>query len=172
MICNELFEEGASAVDTIVVPFRVLRVVLSSGNLSLRVWNIHNFGISAMEKKKAVGILHQDINDSEAAPGSTIVIVCGDWNFMTAGDEKYYYENPNLKTMATKKDGEKETREDGWSDALRRMIDIDGKTPTHYCAAHGFASRIDRVYIGLPAWVMPCLATKAAVCADPRDWSM
>ena len=52
------------------------------------------------------------------------------------------------------------------------MINIDCKTPSHYCAAHGFASRIDRIYVGLPAWVMPCLATKSVTCADPRDWNI
>ena len=88
-----------------VVMGRVLRTVIDRPGSRFIVWNVHNFGLTALAMDRAVEGLRDDAAEAAADPLRVFLVVAGDFNFREEGEEEFDLKNPdNLFGTVTKCD--------------------------------------------------------------------
>eukprot|EP00959_Pyramimonas_sp_CCMP1952_P018939 400279-Pyramimonas_sp.AAC.1 len=72
---------GATATPRSLVPGRVLRAVIQNGEVEIRRCNARDRGLSSAEVLHAAALINEDRAWASLAPGTRILVVCGDFNF-------------------------------------------------------------------------------------------
>lgn len=160
-----------------VVPGRALRVKIvpeeQGSNKSIILWNVHNFGMDAGTAQLAAALLESDLLDARREPESFAVYVCGDWNYIPAGEGRW------VPTLVPGARGEPRLAADhspaawspssaAWAGALASAIEVHQRAHTHFCKAGGSFARLDRVYWGTGTHLAEMMSVRAGVTEDPE----
>ena len=53
-----------------------------------------------------------------------------------------------------------------WDKICQDLVEIDGRTPTHYCSANSKLSRIDRMFVGSSNWFAKMITLRSSPHID------
>ena len=148
-----------------VVMGRVLRSVIDRPGSRFIVWNVHNFGLTALAMDRVINGLRDDVAEAAADPLRVFLVVAGDFNFRDEGEEEFDLKNPdNLFGSVTK--GDRQQHAATWRKALSPLTDVHSGEPTHWSAQHSKASRIDKIFVAHPGWQLTSGSCTAKTLRD------
>ena len=94
------------------------------------------------------------------------VVAAGDFNFLASGDSVF---RPEVVGGAPRRPERADRPGQIVLAALSsRMVDITDGVRTHYCSALNSFSRLDRILVSLPPWLLANLHVKATTEGDPQ----
>jgi len=154
--------------EQVLVPGRVLRVVYSCAPRVLVHWNVHNFGIDPKHMEKVICELKGDLDRAAADPLGYVVVVAGDFNFLPKGECQRSLAAPMLARTRPGAVSHIRPTQRCWERELNRMVEVSHNLDTHYSAWKSLCSRIDRIYVSLPPWLVIQLSLVPRVYRDPK----
>lgn len=97
-----------------------------------------------------------DIAADAARATDECTVVMGDWNFLHEDEDAFVLDGEReavgvwrrVKGTRRKRPGEV-----AFGRALASALEIAQPSPTQFCAAAASASRLDRIWVGVPSWV-------------------
>ncbi len=150
------------------VPGRVARLLVPHGVQELRVWAVHNFGLSDETIGDVCASVRRDLRDAASDPSRVIVFLVGDFNFLPRGEEAAYLATPTL-AYTTLGGSRKITGSDvKLAKLLGEMVELQQSQPTHFDNATSSESRLDRGYTSLPGWLLLSHRFQAGTLFDCR----
>ena len=156
---------GSRVLSSPLVPGRVLRTSVSRDECKWAIYNVHNHGISDSDLSSVIDAFAADIQVAKNHPSSVTVAVMGDFNFrapsegcMRLGDLSSSAPNAvGNRAQATK-----------WQSALDLLVEIQQQSPTHFAAGSHSMTRLDRVYVSIPPYMLRMMSAKCTVSCCPR----
>ena len=79
----------------VFAPGRVLRVAAAAGDNESIYWNVHNYGLSAIQLNAIETAMGADVARAAANPRQVTVFVLGDFNYLCEGEYQRSLELPN-----------------------------------------------------------------------------
>ncbi|CAK0862534.1 unnamed protein product, partial [Prorocentrum cordatum] len=149
---------------------RDLRVHLAaeSGPESMILWNVHNQDIPADDVTAISAYIQADLLEASADPVHSLVIVGGDFNIT---DEELQAVHPSIPSEAI---AEASASRHALSAAKREWLwlwsectELHNGAPTHYQS--GVRSRLDRLFTGMPPWMLTASWQGAHVVLPPDE---
>ena len=158
---------GSTSSSSPLVPGRVLRTCVTKGQCKWVIYNIHNHGISGPDLASVVEAMSADISIARSHPDTYTVAVLGDFNFPAPAEGRLKLEAP--ATSAPSAVGNRAAVRK-WQSALDQLVEIQQGSPTHFCVGSHSMSRLDRVYVSVPPYMLTMMSAKCTVTCCPR-WS-
>ena len=84
-----------------VLPGRVSRVAYAEQGFCTVVWNVHNYEIASAAVIQIAGRIIADHQSAVRAPLEHLLMVAGDWNFLTARDRTFLEALPTVSRSTT-----------------------------------------------------------------------
>ena len=162
ILVSKKLAKSAQLEELVVIPGRAVRVKISFPGSCLKIWNVHNFGISAAEWRDANEISMEDLENDLMSNDTTMVL--GDWNCICKGEMRYSLSNPTNGVSPGAQNAA--VLRGPFFRTLEKFTEIGADGVTHYFAASGTLARLDRAYVSLPRWQLALLRT-VAVRHDP-----
>ena len=104
----------------------------------------------------------RDFEAVDGAPASRFCADAGDFSFLAAGDGAIYIRTGRRVDRQT--DSSQESRV--WERVLAHTCELASELPTHYYHVDKSVSRLDRVYLALPSWVIRLMHVDIQVPID------
>ena len=170
-----MIKKNGSSIDCFhpeaIIVGRALRVEHSCDSSSRAVvhWNIHNHDLGRVDGAHLAARLHNDVISAQTNPTSFILIVTGDFNFLPPGEYRRSIADPNGTRSAVHPDSNPGQLMNVFQPVLDKLIDIAGDLDTRYDSASQLCSRLDRIYISLPAWLVTQLHFQSSVASAPHS---
>ena len=158
---------GSTLSSTPLVPGRVLRTCITRGQCKWVIYNVHNHGISGPDLASVVEAMSADISAARSLPDACTVAVLGDFNFPAPAEGRLRLETPASSAPSAAYSC---AAVRSWQSALSKLVEIQQCSPTHYCSASHSMSRLDRVYVSIPPYLLTMMSAKCTVTSCPR-WS-
>ena len=134
--------DDATVSSRAMVPGRVLRSVVERTGSRCILWNIHNFGLSAVAMELVAGELGADSALAEADPLHVTIIVGGDFNYREDGEEEFDMKSTD-NHFGTVTPADRQQHATRWRSLVAPLTDVHAGEPSHWSAQHSKASRID-----------------------------
>ena len=154
----------------VIIAGRALRVEFSS---PLRIgvtfvhWNIHNHDLGRAQADRLAGRLRNDVISAQADPTGFILIVSGDFNFLPPGEFRKSVSNPNSSRRTAPTAPNPGQLHHVFQPILDQLIDIASDMDTRYDSSSRLCSRLDRIYVSIPTWLIVQLHLVSSVVSDP-----
>ena len=158
---------GSAHSSSPLVPGRVLRTCVTKGQCKWVIYNVHNHGISEPDLESVIEALSADILLARNHPEAVTLAVLGDFNFCAPSESRLKLEAP--EGLAPNAVGNRAAVR-RWQSALGQLVEIQQGSPTHYCAGSHSMTRLDRVYVSIPPYMLTMMSAKCTVTCCPR-WS-
>ena len=138
-----------------IVPGRISSLTILLNGHSSTYWNIHNYGITHAQFKRARLHLQQDISQAALNPQFFSVWCIGDFNREPADFPRTSVKDPTHQIFPQSGHNCTANHGSAWDDIFSQMIEVYSAQPTHYCGAGMFLNKLDRFFITIPshAWL-------------------
>ena len=158
---------GSTVSSSSLVPGRVLRTCVTKGQCKWVIYNVHNHGISDPDLASVIEVLSADSLLARSHPEVVTVSVLGDFNFCAPSEGRLKIATPECAVSNAVACRAAVRR---WQSALSQLVEIQQGSPTHYCAGSHSMTRLDRVYVSIPPYMLTLMSAKCTVTCCPR-WS-
>ena len=159
LVSKTLLSDASHCTDLALVDGRILRVSIHFGDSKLVLVNVHNFGITAHDFHNWRPILEADITCCADHPNEAALLLAGDFNFCAPGELALSLSTPAQATVRAELRGwQREFRH-----LLERLTEIQQCMPTHYTACSSSLSRLDRIYVSMPPWMLVLLKARCSL---------
>ena len=112
------------------------------------------------------GKLQDDLDLARRHPSSYVVIVSGNFNFLSPGEFRHSLSTPN-STRPAECSNQPHQPENTLQHLLLQLVDVAGTLDTRYDSANKMVSRLDRIYISVPTWLLTQFHVQSSTCSDP-----
>ena len=106
---------------------------------------------------------------AQTDPTRFVLIVTGDFNFLSPGDFRRSNANPNVTKASLHPATNPGQLMNVLQPILDKLIDMAVDLDTRYDSASRLCSRLDRVYISVPSWTVTQLHFQSFVVSDPHS---
>ena len=142
---------GSTVSSSSVVPGRVLSTCVTKGQRNWVIYNVHNHGISDPDLASVIEVLSADSLLARSHPEVVTVSVLGDFNFCAPSEGRLKIATPECAVSSVVACRAAVRR---WQSALSQLVEIQQGSPTHCCAGSRSMTRLDRVYVSIPPYVL------------------
>ena len=138
----------------IVVPGRVIKAVVQSGDKIGSFWGVHNFGLHVSDLQKITSEISREIDSAKENPMKRTVIVAGDWNFLAPGEKQHSLAAPTRLKVAADAITPVRQHQSRWQAIIDNLTELQQTDLTHYVPGSLTEARLDRVYTTSPSWAL------------------
>lgn len=177
---KDLLGPGTKPVFYDIVAGRANGALMQKHMQSIEIINVHNFGLNRKERNCIFTRIAAAKRRAAAdLSGKSVLLLLGDFNFLAPGETMTKLSNIESNTLALVS-RESEPDVERWSTPLANITEIYqpehtriGDRTESNGTRHYTASRLDRVYISWPPWVLMQLrATANVVLPVPKCAAM
>ena len=115
-----------------VIDGRCTVTSFTQGDRTSKVWNVHNFGLTAGQVAYVANLMHQDIDQALAHPFEMFVWIGGDFNIQSPDQSVRSYDQPQSSATLGM------TGRAGFTSfeaVFGKLLEYQQTLGTHYCAA-------------------------------------
>lgn len=152
------FEAGCTFTVGVIEKGRVLAVRAQHRESSVTLVSVHNFGMSIGRANAVAAGLMTIVSGAQADPLRQVAILPGDWNFDAPGE---------ALLSASGERGHLRVGPAALRAVLGNMFEAHQPRPTRADPGAGLMSRIDRIYISIPGWILLRMDVRAWAEEDP-----
>ena len=147
-----------------VIQGRALRVAYTSEATTLIHWNIHNFGITGANLSLLLGRIRRDLELAADNPDSVLVVLAGDFNLLARGETQTRLSRPVPPSESIGVIHQASP----WDSIFGGLTELKHGADTHYTPSSDSSSRIDRIFISSPPWVILQIEPHLKLWAEPK----
>ena len=105
------------------------------------------------------------IDDGIARYKEVMTLLAGDMNFLAPGEHRLLIEKPRDLLHAR---NDHSFHDATWGRIFEGMVELQQQSHTHYDHASLSLSRIDRLYMAAPPWIIANVVWKATIMCQPQ----
>lgn len=159
LVRRAAFMEGAEISSEELHKGRILMVRIAQGDAVTSIAAVHNYGMSVAEVNSAAATVRAELIVAQQAPLTRMLIMIGDFNF-DAPDEAPWRSTGGF---GVHRPGPASLRS-----LAASMVEMQQRRSTRCELANGIVhSRIDRIYISVPGWLLLAMSARAWASGDP-----
>ena len=129
-----------------IVPGRVLKVTVRTGNAVGEVWNIHNFALSRDQVVRVVRLMRSSSEAVRKDPQNRSLMALGDWNFLAPGEHRTFLAAPTKKSAHSQDDDiNGGPMRNLWLSAIGELLELQQDAPTHFVLGSLTCVRLDHI---------------------------
>ena len=134
---------------------------------SIVLYNLHHIDFDSSAFGGIKDKILKDIADANRFPGVVTCFLAGDFNTLVDGEfSKCAFRNPASPDFIH---AVPRVRTQFWEDVCSNFTELAQTHDTHFCSRSSMFSRLDRIYVSLPSWMLLQMKASGRVIGNPHD---